>query len=135
MSAGTRRLAIIVGSVAVIAAIVGIALYLRSGQQAAPPGSPAEPGKWPAAERTAFINSCVTSCRASPGVTADRYPLCDQACRCGADEAEKMVNAQELVELYKAMQADKASAEQKDKLEKMKAAGIACATLGAGDKK
>ena len=86
-------------------------------------------------ERRAFIDSCVKSCRSSPGVTADRYPLCDQACNCGADEAEKLVRAEELVELYKAMEAKKTSTEQNDKLEKMKAAGVACAAQGAGDKK
>src|SRR5207237_1169874 len=102
----------------------------QRGQETAPPGPLATPGRWPATERTAFIESCVNSCRASPGVTADRYPLCDQACRCGADEAEKMVTAAELMEIYKAMQAGKATEGQNDKLEKMKAAGIACAAQG-----
>ena len=38
-----------------------------------------------------------------------------------------MVTASELVELYKAIQGGKATKEQNDKLEKMKAAGLACA--------
>ena len=89
--------------------------------------TPSEPGRWPPAERTAFIDSCVKSCRAAPGVTPARYPVCDEACKCSADEAEKMVNAQELVEIHKGMQSGKPTKEQSDKLEKMKAAGLACA--------
>ena len=92
-----------------------------------PDVEPSEPGRWPASERASFIDSCVKSCRASPGVTADRYPLCDRACKCSADEAEKMVTAHELVDMYKAMQSGKATKEQNEKLEKMKAAGIVCA--------
>jgi len=135
MSGNTRLLAIIVGAVVAIAAVAGVATYLLRGQETGPPGPLATPGQWPVSERRAFIDSCVKSCRSSPGVTADRYPLCDQACNCGADEAEKLVRAEELVELYKAMEAKKTSTEQNDKLEKMKAAGVACAAQGAGDKK
>ena len=126
MSGSTRLLVIILGAVVVIAAAAGIAIYLQGGQETAPPGPPATPGGWPASERKAFIDSCVRSCRSSPGVTADRYPLCDKACTCSADEAEKMVSAEELVEIYKAMQGGTASKDQNDKVEKMKAAGIAC---------
>ncbi len=130
MSKGSRLLSIILGAVVVIAAVAGIAIYLQRGQETAPPGPLAEPGHWPASERAAFVDSCVKSCRASPGVTPERYPLCDQACKCGADEGEKLVSAQELVEIYKATQSGKASQEQNDKLEKMKAAGVACANQG-----
>jgi hypothetical protein len=126
MSGSTRLLVIILGAVVVIAAAAGIAIYLQGGQETAPPGPLATPGAWPASERQAFIASCVKSCRSSPGVTADRYPLCDQACKCSADEAEKLVTAEELVEIYKAMQGGTASKDQNDKVEKMKAAGIAC---------
>jgi len=130
MSGRTRLLAIF-GGAAVIALIAAVAITLLRGHETGPPGPLVTPGRWPAAERTAFIDSCVKSCRASPGVTADRYPLCDQACKCGADEAEKMVAAEELMDIYKAVQSGKATADQNDKLEKMKAAGIACATQGA----
>jgi hypothetical protein len=126
MSGRTRWLAIF-GGLAAIALIAGIVITLQRGQETGPPGPLATPGRWPAAERTAFIDSCVKSCRASPGVTADHYPLCDQACKCGADEAEKTVAAEELMEIYKAMQSGNATKDQNDKLEKMKAAGIACA--------
>ncbi len=112
MSRGTRLLAIILGAAVAIAAIVVVALYLNRG--------------WPPAERTAFIEACVKSCRGSPGVTADRYPVCDKACTCAADEAEKMVSARELTELYNAMQSKTATPEQNEKLEKMKSAGVTC---------
>ena len=117
----TRLLAAIFGGVAVIALIAGAVVVLRN------QSTPSEPGRWPPAERTAFIDSCVKSCRNSPGVTPARYPVCDQACTCSADEAEKMVTPQELMELYKGMQSGKPTKEQTDKLERMKAAGVACA--------
>ena len=75
MSANTRLLAIIVGAVVLIAAVAGVAFYLQRGQETGAPGPLATPGRWPASERTAFIDSCVKSCRTSPGVTAERYPL------------------------------------------------------------
>jgi hypothetical protein len=117
----TRLLAAILGGVAVVALIAGAVVMLRD------QSTPAEPGRGPSAERPAFIDSCVKSCRNSPGVTPARYPVCDQACKCSADEAEKMVTPQELVELYKSMQSGKPTKEQTDKLERMKAAGVACA--------
>ena len=116
----TRLLAAILGGVAVIALIAGAVFMLRD------QGTPTEPGRWPPAERTAFIDSCVKSCRNSPGITPARYPVCDDACKCSADEAEKMVTTQELIELYKGIQGGKPTKEQIDKLEKMKAAGVAC---------
>ena len=121
-------LAAIIGGLAVIALIAGVAITLQRGQDAPTSG---EPGRWPARERTEFIDSCVKSCRAAPGVTPAQYPLCDQACTCGADEAEKIVTGQELMGIYKAMQSGKPTREQNDKLERMKAAGIACAAQGA----
>jgi hypothetical protein len=122
MLGNTRLLAAILGGLAVVALIAGaIVMLLNQGT------APSEPGRWPAADRTAFVDSCVKSCRNSPGVTPDRYPVCDHACKCSADEAEKMVTALELVELYKGVQSGKASKEQNDKLERMKAAGLACA--------
>jgi hypothetical protein len=117
----TRLLAAIFGGAAVIA-LIAVAVFTLRNQT-----TPSEPGRWPPAERTAFIDSCVKSCRNSPGVTPARYPVCDDACKCSADEAEKMVTALELVELYKGVQSGKASKEQNDKLERMKAAGLACA--------
>ena len=122
MSGNTRLLAVIFGGVAVIALIAGAVVMLLK------QGTPSEPGRWPTTDRTAFIDSCIKSCRNSPGVTPDRYPVCDHACKCSADEAEKMVTAPELVELYKSIQGGQATKEQNDKLERLKAAGVACAT-------
>jgi hypothetical protein len=127
MSGRTRLLAIFGGSAA-IALIAAVAITLLRGQEAQPYG---EPGRWPAQERTDFIDSCVKSCRAAPGVMPAQYPVCDQACKCGADEAEKIVTGQELVEIYQAIQSGKPTNEQNDKLERMKAAGVACAAQGA----
>jgi len=126
MTGRTRLLAIFGGSAA-IALIAGVAITLQRGQDAPTSG---ERGRWPAQERTEFVDSCVKSCRAAPGVTPVQYPLCDQACKCGADEAEKIVTGQELVEIYKAMQSGKPTKVQNDKLERMKAAGLACAAQG-----
>ena len=109
-----------------MALIVGAIIWHR-GQE---PQTTDPPGRWPATERAAFIDSCVKSCRAAPGVTSAQHPVCDQACKCSADEAEKIVTGQELMEMYKAMQSGKASKEQNDKLEKMKAAGLTCAAQG-----
>ena len=127
MSGRTRLLAILGGSAA-IALIAGVAITLLQREQDVQPSG--EPGRWPPQERAGFIDACVKSCRASPGVTPAQYPVCDQACKCGADEAEKMVTGEELVEIYKAMQSGKPTKEQNDKLERMKAAGLACAAQG-----
>ena len=124
MSGRTRLLAAIFGGFAVIALIAGVAITMQRGQEA-PPSDPS--GRWPTQDRAAFIDSCVKSCRAAPGVTPPHYHICDQACTCGADEAEKIFPGRELVEIYKAMKGDKATKEQSDKMERLKAAGVACA--------
>ena len=126
----TRLLAIFAGA-AVIALIAAVAIILLRGHETGPPGPLVTPGRWPAQERTDFIDSCVKSCRAAPGVTPAQYPVCDRACKCGADEAEKIVAAEDLVDIYKEMQNGKPTREQSDKLERMKAAGLACAAQGA----
>ena len=112
MSGGTRLLAIIVGAVVVIAAIAGVAIYLQRGQETGPPGPLVTPGGWPASERAAFINSCVDKCRAAPGVTPERYPMCDRACKCAADEAEKTMTVEEMASAAQAISSGKASAAQ-----------------------
>jgi hypothetical protein len=126
MSGSTRWLAAILGGIAVVVLVVG-AIILHREQV---PQAPEPAGRWPEKERAAFIDSCVKTCRAAPGVTPDRYPLCDQACKCGADEGEKIVSGEELVEIYRALQSGKPTKEQNEKLEKMKAAGIACTAQG-----
>jgi hypothetical protein len=129
---GPRLVAAILGGLVAIALLVGIGITVhRAGPDSAQPSRPLVDGqpsdRWSEGQRAAFIDACVRSCRASPGVTPDRYPLCDQACKCGADEGEKIVTGQELVEIYKTMQSGKPTKEQNDKFERMKAAGIACA--------
>jgi hypothetical protein len=125
MSERNRWLAAIIGGVVVIALITGVAITLQRGQEQEPP---ATPGHWPANERTAFINSCVDKCRASSGVTPAHYPLCDHACDCAADQAEKTLTIADLVTIYHG----NATAEQKEKLKQVEAAGLACV---AQDKK
>jgi hypothetical protein len=93
------------------------------------------PGHWPEAERKSFIDACVVNCRKAPGVTAERYGLCDQACTCAADEGEKVVSSDDLGEIYLAQQSGKATGEQNQKLEKLKSLGLACAARVAGKPK
>jgi hypothetical protein len=129
--------AAIVGGLVFIALLVGIGITVHRGQE---PSSPSRPlvdgpgGHWPEGERKAFIDSCVKSCRASPNVTPERYSLCDTACKCAADEGEKIVSSQELMDLVTAIQGGKPTAEQSDKLQKMKLAGATCATQNGGAK-
>ncbi len=84
------------------------------------------PGPWPKEQRDAFLDSCNQKCRSSPGVTPDRYPLCDKACTCGADEAEKIVSSAELARIVVAQKAGLTSKTQDEKLQKIAAAGLAC---------
>ena len=90
---------------------------------------------WPPSDRAAFMRSCVEECRKSPGVTEDKYPLCDRACACSADEAERGMSVQELGSTAQAISGGSASAEQLAKMEKVKAAGLRCAMQAAQEKK
>lgn len=84
-------------------------------------------GAWSETERTEFIRSCVDSCRKSPGVTPDRFPLCDDSCKCAADEGEKLLPARELTQIYTAYQNGTASPEQREKLKTLQDASLVCA--------
>lgn len=126
MSRQTRFIAALLGGLAVLV-LVAVWLMRTDG----PNGSTS----WPPAARTSFIASCVEKCRAAPGVTEARYPLCDSACACAADESEKIMTGDELGAAALAMNAGTASAEQKDKMNHIKAAGMACATRTTQDKK
>ena len=90
---------------------------------------------WPPSERAAFMRSCVEECRKSPGVTEDKYPLCDRACTCSADEGEKVMSVQELWSTATSISSGSASAEQTAKMERVKAAGLSCAMRAAQEKK
>ena len=92
-------------------------------------------GTWPPSERAAFMRSCVEECRKSPGVTEDKYPLCDRACTCSADEGEKIMTVRELGATAQAISSGSASAEQIAKMDRVKAAGMSCAMQAAPEKK
>ena len=90
---------------------------------------------WPPSERAAFMRSCVEECRKSPGVTEDKYPLCDRACTCSADEGEKVMSVQELWSTATSISSGSASVEQTAKMERVKAAGMRCVMQAAPEKK
>lgn len=84
------------------------------------------PGHWPAEQKAAFIESCNTKCKAAPGVTPDRYPLCEKVCTCSADEGEKILSDADLSEIYAAQQSGKMSLEQNEKMQKLTKVAQAC---------
>lgn len=122
------RLIAVAGGVAVVAA-AAIALWFTMASDRT------KLGGWPPSERAEFMRSCVEECRKSPGVTEDKYPLCDRACTCGADEGEKIMTSQELGQTAQAISSGSASAAQLAKMERVKAAGMRCVMGSAPDKK
>lgn len=84
---------------------------------------------WSSSDRADFIRSCVEECRKSPGVTEDKYPLCDRACACGADEGERIMTAKELAAVAQAITSGKATPEQSAKMDSVKAAGMRCIAI------
>ncbi len=124
MAPRTRWIAALLGGVAVLA-IVGIWLTWSGNRQEAASAS------WPPAVRGAFMRSCIEQCQKSPGVNADKYPLCDQACACAADEGEKIMTNQELDATAQAMSTASASPEQTAKMDRLKAAGARCVAAPA----
>jgi hypothetical protein len=126
MSRQTRFIAALLGGLAVL---VLVAVWLMMAD--APNGSTS----WPPAARKSFIASCVEKCRASPGVTEARYPLCDSACACAADEGEKIMTGDELGAAALAISGGTASAEQNDKMNRIKAVAMACAMRTAQEKR
>jgi hypothetical protein len=123
MTSRTRLIAALLGGVALLA-VVAIWLLMPAAQ------TPEEKG-WPPSERAGFMSSCIQECRKSPGVTEDKYPLCDQACGCAADEGEKIMTARELETTAAAISGGNASAEQTAKMDRLKAAGAKCAAVTA----
>ena len=118
-----RLLAIAGGGAVVVAAAVAFWLTM-SGNMA---GTRTGPAEWPPAERAAFMRSCQQECQNSPGVTPEKYPLCERACTCAADEAEKTMNMAQLSDAAQAVGSGKASPEQTALLERLKSAGARCA--------
>ena len=126
MTPRTRLIAILLGGSALL---IMIAVWLVMS------GDRTDGTSWPPSDRAAFMRSCIEKCRASPGVTEARYPLCDSACACAADEGEKVMSASELASAAQAITSGNASAEQTAKMERLKAAGLTCAMRTAQDKK
>ncbi len=113
---------------AILVAIALAVLPLQDAPRAAPsPPSPPPPSHWPQSQRTTFIENCEQSCRNAPGVTAAINPVCDQVCACAADEGEKFVTVNELATIVMAEKVGLASSEQKEKMQKLKDASLACA--------
>jgi hypothetical protein len=108
-------------------AVVSIAAYFIEPKQSS--------DHWPKEHRNAFIEACNKKCKASPGVTPDRYALCDKGCLCSADEAEKIMTSAELVQYYLAEKAGLVSSEQKKKVQKIGEAGVACLGEAVAPKK
>jgi hypothetical protein len=129
MSTPIRWIAGIVLGLAIVTLVAVMIVRSQRGQQ------PSAPGHWPEGERKSFVDACVVNCRKAPGVTADRYSLCDQACTCAADEGEKVVSSDDLVAIYTAQQSGKVTGEQNQKLEQLKSLGLACAARTAGNRK
>ena len=126
----TRRSQLIAALTAGASLLVAIGVWLVMAGDRKDGGT-----SWPPSERAAFMRSCVEECRKSPGVTEDKYPLCDRACACSADEGEKVMSVQELGRTAQSISGGSASAEQIAKMERVKAAGMRCAMQAAPETK
>ena len=122
MAPRTRLIALLLGGTAVLA-LAAIWFIVAGAHQ--------DGRSWPPSERAAFMKSCVEQCRSSAGVTPDRYPACDSACTCAADEGEKSMTVDELASAAQAITNGNASAAQTAKMDRLKAAGMRCATGAA----
>jgi|SRR5471030_5744 hypothetical protein len=127
MTPRTRLIAALLGGAAIL---IAVAVWLVMPSDRKDGGT-----SWPPSERAAFMRSCIEECRKSPGVTEDKYPLCDRACACSADEGEKVMSVQELGLTALSISSGSASAEQTAKMERVKAAGLSCAMRAAQEKK
>ena len=119
MSRQTRFIAALLGGLVILA--LAVVWFVVAGHHK-------EGTSWPPSERAAFMRSCLEQCRTSPGVTEDRYPLCQSACSCAADEGEKTMTVEELASAAQAISSGKASAEQTAMVDRLKAAGRRCST-------
>jgi hypothetical protein len=110
---------------AVLMAIALAVLPLRDSTEA--PQAPQPPTHWSESERVTFIEACAKSCRNSAGATATGQALCERVCACSADEGEKFLTVNELAAIVLAEKVGMASRNQKEKMQKLKDAGLACA--------
>jgi hypothetical protein len=122
MTSRTRTIVVAAGIAFVVAAIVAYLVTMN--------GNRSDRTGWPPAERAAFMRNCVEQCRNSPGVTADKYPICDKACTCAADEGEKTMTVDDLAAAAQAISSGKASPKQTAMMDGLKAAGARCAAGG-----
>ena len=126
MTPQTRLITALVAGAAVLIA-VGIWLTMA--------GDRTDEKGWSADARGAFLGNCVRACRQAPGMTEATYPLCDRACACGLDEAEKTLSYQELGAAEQALGSKTASPEQAAKIDRIQAVGMSCAMQAAQEKK
>jgi hypothetical protein len=119
MAPRTRLIALLLGGAAIL--VLAVLWFAIAAEHK-------EGTSWSASERADFMRSCVEQCRASAGMTQDRYPLCDSACSCAADEGERTTTVQELAVAVQAITSGKASTEQTAMMDRLKAAGLRCAT-------
>jgi hypothetical protein len=127
MTPQTRLIAIVGGAAFVVAAAVAFWFTMAANR--------ADGKGWPTEERAAFMRNCVEQCRMTPGMTEARYPVCDTACTCAANEGEKNFTVEELAAAAQATISGNASPEQTAKMNRLKAAGMSCAAGNPPDKK
>ncbi len=126
MTPRTRPIAALVGGAAILAAVAAWLVMADDRKEGT---------SWPPSERAAFMRSCIEQCQLSPGVTEDKYPLCDKACACSADEGEKIMTVQELGSAAQAISSGSASPEQTAKMGRLRAAGVSCVAGAAPPQK
>lgn len=113
MSRQNQLIALLVGAAVAVAALVG---WLTLGDKG-----------WSTADKEAFVSNCVEKCRAAPGVTPDRYPLCDRACACALEEGQKQMSGPELGAAAEAINSNTATPLQREKMSRIQSAAMACA--------
>jgi hypothetical protein len=128
MPISARSRAVLAGlAIAGLLAAVTLAVHLmKPGQSSA---------RWPEAQRSSFIDACNKNCRSAPGVTPDRYPLCDKACLCAVEEGEKVLSGEDLTQIYLAQTGGKPTEEQKEKVRKLTRISLACVAEALRDRK
>jgi hypothetical protein len=110
-----------------VLALVGTAVAIAAGIWFMTADDGAAGSGWRPAERAAALRNCVEACRSSPGVTPERYPVCDSACDCAVAEGEKTMTARDADAAAVAMKSNSATAQQKAAMEQMRDAGMRCA--------
>ena len=123
MTPQTRLIAIAGGAAFVVAAAVALWFTM------------ADRTVWSPETRADFMRHCTDSCRKAPGVTEDKYPLCDRICTCDVDESEKTMSPRALALAEKAVGDGTATTEQTEKINRIIAAGKRCAAEASAPEK